>query len=84
MPWQGKTANSNRHLTSLKVLKEKEDLKKKKKIQMGEKKRILCSLFFKVNYDGEKFPNIVLFCSYRCLFRVKISGLQVLNGTVVF
>lgn len=51
---------------------------------MGEKKRILCSLFFKVNYDGEKFPNIVLFCSYRCLFRVKISGLQVLNGTVVF
>ena len=38
MPWQGKTANSNRHLTSLKVLKEKEDLKKFKKSKWGRKK----------------------------------------------
>ena len=44
MPWQGKTANSNRHLTSRKVLKEKEDLKKKKKNpNRGENKDSLFS-----------------------------------------
>jgi len=76
-------ANSNRHLTSLKVLKEKEDFKKLKKSKWGRKKGFSV-LFFKVNYDGEKFPNIILFCSYQCLLRVKTSGLQVLNGSAVF